>query len=105
MVLQLDPVNCVLLTHYRTLPHLCENVVRLTEDPSGISVRGHQKFQRADVDVSAQRPEVRLLQVVHTLQLLHLHTEPQEPTANDYTGTRKTSSEMEAGSCSDPTGI
>lgn len=65
-------------------PHLCENVVRLTEDPSGISIRSHEEFQRADVDVSAQCPEVRLLQVIHTLQLLHLQREPQDPTANDY---------------------
>lgn len=61
----------------------------LTEDPPGISIRSHEKFQCADIDVSAQRPEVCLLQVIHTLQLLHLQAEPQNPTANDYEGAEK----------------
>lgn len=74
---------CISDSHHHVLPHLCEDVVRLAENPSGIGVRSHEEFQRADVDISAQCPEVRLLQVIHTLQLLHLQREPQEPTAND----------------------
>lgn len=51
---------------------LCEDVVRLAEDPAGVGLGCHQQLQGADVDIGAQGPEVRLLQVVDPLQLLHL---------------------------------
>lgn len=51
---------------------LCEDVVSLAEDPAGVGIRAHQQLQCADVNIGAQRPEVRLLQVVYALQLLHL---------------------------------
>lgn len=51
---------------------LREDTVGLAKDPACIGVRGHQQLQCTDVDVGAQRPEVRLLQVVNALQLLHL---------------------------------
>lgn len=45
----------------------------LAEDPAAISISSHQQLHRPDVDVTAQGPEVRLLQAVDTLQLLHLN--------------------------------
>lgn len=62
----------VTLSRCGAFKDLCEDIVGLAEDPPGISVGGHQQLQRADVDVGAQRPEVRLLQVVYALQLLYL---------------------------------
>lgn len=50
---------------------LCEDVVRLAEDPASVCVRSHQQFERSDVNVRAQGPEVRLLEVIDPLQLLH----------------------------------
>lgn len=50
----------------------------LTEDPSGICIRSHKEFQSTDIDVRAQSPEMRLLQVIHTLQLLDLQR-PSQP--------------------------
>lgn len=56
----------------RVFSDLCEDVVGLAEDPAGVGIGGNQQLQRADVDVGAKCPEVRLLQVVYALQLLHL---------------------------------
>lgn len=53
--------------------YLSEDVVSLAEDPAAVSIGSHQQLHRADVDVTAQGPEVRLLQAVDTLQLLHLN--------------------------------
>lgn len=33
--------------------HLCENIVRLAQDPSGVCVRCHEEFECADVHVCA----------------------------------------------------
>lgn len=57
--------------------YLCEDVVRLAEDPAGVGIGGDQQLQRSNVNVGAQSPEVRLLQVVDALQLLHLNTREQ----------------------------
>lgn len=52
--------------------YLCEDVVSLAEDPAAVGIRSHQQLHRPDVDVTAQGPEVGLLQAVDALQVLHL---------------------------------
>lgn len=54
--------------------YLCEDIVGLAEDPAAVSVGGDQQLYCSDVNVCAQRPKVRILEVVHALQLLHLNT-------------------------------
>lgn len=49
---------------------LCENVVRLAEDPSRICIGRHKEFECANVDVCAKGPEVRFLEVIDALKLL-----------------------------------
>lgn len=47
----------------------------LAENPAGVGVGRNQQLQRADIDVRAERPEVRLLEIIDALQLLHLHSD------------------------------
>lgn len=58
----------------RETGYLCEDVVGLVLDPAGVSVGCQQQFECSHVHVGTQGPEVRLLDVIHTLELLHLQT-------------------------------
>lgn len=64
--------NEVLTAVFSNSPHLCENVVRLAENPSRICVRRHEEFECTNVEVCAKGPEVRVLKVIDTLKLLDL---------------------------------
>lgn len=68
----LNKCDEVLTAVFSNSPHLCENVVRLAENPSRICVRRHEEFECTNVDVCAKGPEVRFLEVIDTLKLLDL---------------------------------
>lgn len=70
-------LKCVRESESGALPYLRKDIVRLAEDPTGVCVRRHEQLQCSDINVRAQSPEVRLLQVVDSLQLLHLRRSKQ----------------------------
>lgn len=65
--------HCCGVYLYIQLPDasLCENIMSLTENPAGISLRSHYQLQSTNINVCAQRPEMWVMKVVNTLQLLH----------------------------------
>ena len=57
---------------HKTNTHGCEDIVRLAQDVFIISFGVHFHLYCSHVHITAQRPEVRLMDTVHTLQLAHL---------------------------------